>query len=171
MFPASKHRATGGGAPYPGAAAAPRPWARSCSHSKRRNSHRPGLGGGVHPCVWALVAFGTPGWSLLGQGGCRGSPLPVVLPAPAPVPQPASVGGEFLPLSFLAPIGCCHLGSVGRQARRRPWGGRWQSQEGHRLEADEVGEGDGIGCAQQAWGSCGQGRQGRREGGRQVCGG
>lgn len=31
---------------------------------------------GVHPCVWALAAFGTPGWSLLGQVGYRGSPLP-----------------------------------------------------------------------------------------------
>lgn len=104
----------------------PELWAKNSPHSESRNSHRPGQGRGVHPCVWALAAFGTPPpgvespWADSG-----GSPLPAVLPAPVPVPQLASVGGEFLPLSFLAPIGRCHLGSVGRQARRWPWGGRW----------------------------------------------
>lgn len=130
MLPASKHRARGDQDPYPGAAAAPRTLGQKQPPLREQELPQTGAGwGGVHPCIWALAAFGTappppPGvespWADSG-----GSPLPAVLPAPVPVPQLASVGGEFLPLSFLAPIGRCHLGSVGRQARRWPWGGRW----------------------------------------------
>lgn len=126
MLPASKHRTRGGSSPLswgchssqnPGPETTPTLRAGTPTDRVRVGggaSMRLGISG-----VWDPL----PGWSP--WAGSRGSPLPAVLPAPAPVPQPASVGGEFLPLSFLAPIGRCHLGSVGRQARRWPWGGRW----------------------------------------------
>ena len=83
MLPASKHRARGGQAPYIlGLPQLPKPWAGNHPHSKSRNSHRLGQGGGgLHPCVWALAAFGTPSrGGVLGQvaeaAPCRRSCLP-----------------------------------------------------------------------------------------------
>lgn len=98
------------------------PWARNCPLSEEE-LQRWGRVGGASMRL-AILALETPWWSLLGQEGCGGSPCRRSC-LPPPVPQPASVGGEFLPFSFLAPIGRCHLGSVGRQARRWPWGSRW----------------------------------------------
>lgn len=63
----------------------------------------------------ALLVLETLWWSLLGQEGCRGSPCQVL-----PAPGCASIGGEFLPFSFLVPTGHCHLGNVGIQAWRWP---------------------------------------------------
>lgn len=59
----------------------PKPWAGNHPHSESRSSRRPGRDGGVHPCVWALAAFGAPSrGGVLGQvaeaAPCRRSCLP-----------------------------------------------------------------------------------------------
>lgn len=81
-------------------------------------------------------------------------------PSCPPLPPPpfcpsASVRGELLPLCFLRPISCGDLGRVGRQAAVVPRGcGGRQRQEGDRLQANEIGEGDGIGGTQQGGRGC-----------------
>lgn len=72
----------GGQAPYPGAATAPKTLGRKPPPLREQELPQTGSGwGGVHPCVWALAAFGTPSrGGVLGQvaeaAPCRRSCLP-----------------------------------------------------------------------------------------------
>lgn len=75
-------------------------------------------------------------------------------------PQRGSVGRELLPISFLGAVGRRDLGRVGGSATIGTCRGGWgQRQEGERLQANEVGEREGIGGAQQSRGGGRDSRQ------------
>lgn len=114
--PCIRAQSRGDGGPRPGAATAPGALGQELHLLWEKESHRPRQG---RECFHASGVSGIwePWVESPGAGRVPGSHLSL------PVAPAASVGGEFLPLRFLAPIGRSHLGSVGRQARRWPWGG------------------------------------------------
>lgn len=104
---------------------------------------------------------GVLGGATGGGGGGRGvSSAPGGTRTSLVHPRRVSVGGELLPVSFLGAIGRRDLGRVGGSATIGTCrGGRGQRQEGERLQADEVGEREGVGGAQQSRGGGRDSRQ------------